>query len=87
MLSKKSKLSEPSPPIYIEDKIYQLVFTGTNSCDGCVFYENNREICYKVDENKFDNIYIYANDIDEANSLYNKICARYKKGMNKITFG
>lgn len=44
-------------------------------------------ICYKVDENKFDNIYIYANDIDEANSLYNKICARYKKGMNKITFG
>ena len=50
MLSKKSKLSEPSPPIYIEDKIYQLVFTGTNSCDGCVFYENNREKCITLSE-------------------------------------
>lgn len=44
-------------------------------------------ICYKVDENKFDNVYIYANDINEANSLYNRICAKYKKGMDKITFG
>jgi hypothetical protein len=50
MLSKKSKLSEPSPPIYIEDKIYQLVFTGTNSCEGCVFYENNREKCIELSE-------------------------------------
>lgn len=48
MSSKKFKLSEPSPPIYIENKIYQLVFTGTNSCDGCAFYENNGEKCRAV---------------------------------------
>lgn len=50
MSSKKSKLSEPLPPIYIEDKIYQLVFTGTNSCDGCVFYGNGRENCIAFSE-------------------------------------
>lgn len=50
MSSKKFKLSEPSLPIYIENKIYQLVFTGTNSCDRCVFYENNREKCIALSE-------------------------------------
>ena len=50
MLSKKSKLSEPSPLIYIEDKIYRLVFTGTNSCDGCAFCENNGEKCIELSE-------------------------------------
>ena len=50
MSSKKSKLSEPSLPIYIEDKIYQLVFTGTNSCNGCVFCENGTEYCIALSE-------------------------------------
>lgn len=50
MSSTKFKLSKPSPPIYIENKIYQLVFTGTNSCDGCVFYENNGEKCIALSE-------------------------------------
>lgn len=50
MSSKKSKLSELPPLIYIEDKIYRLVFTGTNSCDGCAFCENNGEKCIELSE-------------------------------------
>lgn len=51
MSSKKFKLSKLSPPIYIKDKIYQLVFTGTNSCDGCVFCDNEIEYCIALSKN------------------------------------